>query len=48
MSHHMRTALHAKPEVNFFEQMIPHHINAVNMVRVHTGVRGPVDPAREP
>jgi len=33
MSHHMRTALHAKPEVNFFEQMIPHHINAVNMAK---------------
>merc|ERR1740115_322226 len=33
MATHMRTALHEKPVVNFFEQMIPHHINAVNMAK---------------
>jgi hypothetical protein len=34
MEYHMRTTLHAsKPEINFLEQMIPHHANAVNMAK---------------
>jgi uncharacterized protein (DUF305 family) len=33
MEYHMRTTLNTDPTINFFEQMIPHHVNAVNMAK---------------
>jgi uncharacterized protein (DUF305 family) len=43
MEWHMRTTLNADPDINFLEQMIPHHVNAVNMAKALIKLKPPAD-----